>query len=193
MERVSKTMQTAKGDARERAGSVATAACIYRSQGVGGFYRGLAAYVVLCLKPAIQYAVFEQLKRSLLGRRRQAAEAQGAAKTALSAAEAFLLGALARAVSTLVVYPYIRAKVLAQAQTKASSNLEEAGGAAKTPPSISETLGGIVADEGPVGLYRGVQPELARGMLSSAVMLMVKERIHEVSRAVVLAPKRESS
>ena len=49
-------------------------------------YKGIQAYVVLCLKPALQYTIFEQVKAVIVKTRRS---------KHLSAAEAFLLGMIA--------------------------------------------------------------------------------------------------
>jgi adenine nucleotide transporter 17 len=81
---------------------------------------------------------------------------------------------MARAIATFFVYPFIRAKVMAQA--------------ASTEPrskSISGSLKGILATEGVAGLYRGVKPELFRGMLSAAIMLMIKERAFSFSKRLI--------
>uniref|UniRef100_A0A7S2D2F3 Uncharacterized protein n=1 Tax=Florenciella parvula TaxID=236787 RepID=A0A7S2D2F3_9STRA len=162
----------------------------------------------------------------------------------LSTVQAFVLGALARAISTLIVYPYIRAKVendkifptftpalalsrrptpncnqivilthsplhpqrtcppakmLTMLKDRASGPkaLEgakaaegEEGGSNEGTDGPSDTVWGTLKpmlEEGNVGnLYRGVGPELFRGMLSSAVMLMVKERIYLVNRRLIM-------
>ena len=70
-----------------------------------GMYKGIQAYTVLCLKPAIQYTVFEQIKQRLL---------RGTQRTSLHAGESFVLGMVARTISTILVFPYVRAKVLMQ-------------------------------------------------------------------------------
>ncbi|CAH0518907.1 unnamed protein product [Peronospora belbahrii] len=107
---------------------------LIKKSGVGGLYKGFGAYFVLCLQPAIQYTVFERLKNVYLLKFKQASQALGAL-------EVFVLGAIARSIATIVLFPYIRAK------------------------------------EGPLALYRGLGPELARGALSSALMLMIKEKV----------------
>jgi len=65
---------------------------VFQEQGVEGLYNGIQAYQVLCLKPAIQYTVYEYCKELvLLGR---------PGEENLGSAEVFLLGMVARAVST---------------------------------------------------------------------------------------------
>ncbi|CAI5731914.1 unnamed protein product [Hyaloperonospora brassicae] len=145
-----------------------------KESGVSGLYKGLGACFVLCLQPAIQYTVFERLKVLYVRRFKQAAQALGAL-------EAFVLGALARSIATLVLFPYIRAKVLMQTSHKEVPS-ERAPRAhsrcARTrPATIVSTLQRVYSEEGPRALYRGLGPELTRAALSSALMLMLKEKI----------------
>ncbi|RLN61825.1 hypothetical protein BBJ28_00022895 [Nothophytophthora sp. Chile5] len=144
---------------------------IIGESGLGGLYKGLGAYFVLCLQPAIQYTVFERLKGWYLRRFKQAAQSLGAL-------EAFVLGAVARSIATLVLFPYIRAKVLMQAKKKAAvaeGELPKPSDGKKE--TIASTLQRVYKEEGPLALYRGLGPELTRGALSSALMLMIKEKI----------------
>eukprot|EP00611_Tribonema_gayanum_P005302 TRINITY_DN14537_c0_g1_i1.p1 TRINITY_DN14537_c0_g1~~TRINITY_DN14537_c0_g1_i1.p1 ORF type:complete len:342 (-),score=116.40 TRINITY_DN14537_c0_g1_i1:31-1056(-) len=146
---------------------------ILKTQGWRGLYRGARAYVVLCLKPALQYAIFNRLRGMVLAaaatRQRSGGTAAPAATT-LSAAQAFALGAIARAIATVAVFPFTRAKVLAMTEDGGHS---ESG---KPPPSILQSLVLIARAEGPGALFKGVGPELTRGVLSAALMLMIKER-----------------
>ncbi|GMH94246.1 hypothetical protein TL16_g12852, partial [Triparma laevis f. inornata] len=127
-------------------------------KGLAGMYSGVQAFVVLCLKPAIQYTVFEKVKAVIL------ASKTTATKT-LTAIEAFLLGMVARTVATIIVSPYTRAKVMLQ-----SSSSDE-------KPDIPAMLKKIYEEEGVGGVFQGIGPELTRGVLSAALMLMVKEKI----------------
>jgi len=80
IEVVCKTMQTRKPGKGEAGGGSSgggvgnggvfgVISAILKEKGVGGFYRGLSAYIVLCLKPAIQFTIYEQLRLALLKRR----------------------------------------------------------------------------------------------------------------------------
>jgi hypothetical protein len=77
---------------------------IVSKSGFSSLYSGWAAYIVLCLKPAITYAVFDRLKEIILKRR-------NAVGKTLTALEAFAIGAIARGIATMIVFPYTRAKV----------------------------------------------------------------------------------
>jgi adenine nucleotide transporter 17 len=78
---------------------------VLREHGLLGFFRGFQASLLLCVNPAINYTVFEQLKRRLLS-------STGA--TSLTLLQAFVLGAIGKIVATLITYPWVRAKILLQ-------------------------------------------------------------------------------
>ena len=100
----------------------------------------------------------------------------GSDHSSLHAAEAFFLGMFARIVATMLTYPYLRAKVMLQ------SNIISDGNKKKTiPQMIAEQL----STGGVGGLYQGIGPELTRGVFSAALMMMVKERIGVVVKAMI--------
>ncbi len=145
----------------------------------GGLWRGWRVYAFLCCQPAIQFVLFERLKG-----------ASGA--TSLSALHAFLLGAIARAVAILLTFPFTRARTILQTAKDKEDD--------KTPKGVVALLAQLIKQvslfvffirfffllllfffkkkkDGFFSLYRGFGPELVRGVLSSAVMLMIKERV----------------
>lgn len=165
---------------------------VLKESGVAGFYKGFQAYFVLCLQPAIQYTVFERVKEIYLRR-------AGDAAKSLTALEAFLLGAIARSIATLLLFPYIRAKVLVQSKNKkkhAAAGIEGAkkeDEADKKEDGIVDTLKRVYNEEGPLALYTGLTPELTKGALSSALMLMIKEKIQTyITLALILASMQAS-
>lgn len=132
-------------------------------------YKGIGAYYVLCFKPALQYTVYEQVKQIILKRSH---------KTSLSAVEAFVLGMFARTISTVLVFPFVRAKVLLQTSGKTNS----ANPDALTQRNVTSVLHQVYQEQGLSGLFQGLGPELTRGIFSSALMLMIKERLAVVVR-----------
>ncbi|GAB9467361.1 hypothetical protein Gpo141_00004709 [Globisporangium polare] len=165
MEVIATRLQTGAGSG----GVLQIIKSVLEESGARGFYKGFQAYFVLCLQPAIQYTVFERVKELYLRRFKQASKSLGAL-------EAFVLGALARSVATLLLFPYIRAKVIVQSKKKqkvVSGDLEKG----EKEEGIVGTLQRVYKDEGALSLYRGLGPELTKGALSSAFMLMIKEKI----------------
>jgi solute carrier family 25 (peroxisomal adenine nucleotide transporter), member 17 len=123
------------------------------------FYKGLSAYYLLCFKPALQYTFYEQVKAAWLH--------SNACKT-LTSPQAFFLGMMARAVATILIFPFLRAKVLLQTQQLQHGTT--------TGSSMCSVLWEQYKVEGLPGLFLGLGPELTRGVLSAAIMLTIKER-----------------
>jgi len=136
-----------------------------------GMYKGIQAYTVLCLKPALQYTVFEQVKATVVAPR---------TNKNLTAAEAFVLGMVARTISTVCIFPYIRAKVV----------LQTSSAGALGQRSIPEMLSQMYSEGGFTAWFQGLGPELTRGIFSSALMLMMKEQIGQVVQAALEPPKQ---
>lgn len=137
-------------------------------EGPSSLWRGWRAYIFLCSQPAIQFVAFERMK--------------GGA-TSVSAWRAFWLGALARALAVLLTFPFTRARTIIQAQEgnkKKDDDAKEGNGGSGSggSKSILGLLLQLVREEGVGSLYRGLYPELLRGVLSSAIMLSVKERVN---------------
>jgi solute carrier family 25 (peroxisomal adenine nucleotide transporter), member 17 len=131
-----------------------------------GMYKGIQAYTILCLKPALQYTIFEKVKATIVSHRRDGR---------LIAVEAFVLGMLARTISTVVIYPFIRAKVVLQ-----TSSCNQTG------RSIPRMLLDMYNVDGLFSWFQGLGPELARGVLSSALMLMIKDQIGNVVKKMLV-------
>jgi hypothetical protein len=146
-------------------------------KGIRGMYKGIQAYTVLCLKPAIQYTVFEQIKQRLL---------KGTRRTSLHAGESFVLGMVARTISTILVFPYVRAKVLLQT-TNSTTTISN------NDSSILSFLLKLHQQQGFSALFQGLGPELTRGVLSSALMLMIKEQIASLVHASLYGNNNKNS
>jgi len=134
--------------------------------GLLGFYKGIVAMLILTIKPGLQLAVFESVKQRLLVWRRDASPMKGL--DALSGVQAFLLGALSRAVATILVFPYIRGKVLLQRGEKAHGN---------PLVSLHRVMLRCAQQQGIIGLYQSMPQELMRATLSAALMFAVRERL----------------
>lgn len=167
-------------------------------------YKGIGAYALLCFKPAIQYTVYEQVKAALLLSRQQRQQNHSSSSnTSLSALEAFALGMMARVVATVLVFPFLRAKVLLQTSKPTSNKSNDTSAAAAkgasspadSDPRKNDTNNNnntirVLREQwqnaGFAGLYQGIGPELTRGIFSAALMLMIKERIAVLVRERLL-------
>jgi len=77
---------------------------IVSEQGWTALWTGLRPSLVLVVNPAITYGFFEKMKSILLARQKS-----------LNALEVFIIGAIAKAIATVITYPYIMVKVKMQA------------------------------------------------------------------------------
>ncbi|KAG6124512.1 hypothetical protein E4U38_008427 [Claviceps purpurea] len=155
---VTTRQQTAR--AVERQSLLATAREVVEGpDGVSGLWRGLKASLLLVVNPAITYGAYERLRVMFLKD-----------KVNLRPWETFLLGALSKAMATIVTQPLIVAKVGLQ-----STPL----GTRKGQPfkSFVEVMQFVVEHEGPLALFKGIGPQIFKGLLVQGVLMMTKERV----------------
>jgi len=136
--------------------------------------------LVLCLNPAMSFTAFEQLKGILLNILRRYWQCR-AGQELLSWSQAFAVGVLAKALTLCTVYPLIRGKFLLQARDTGSAGL-------------FQVLQEAVAGGGVLCLYRGLGAQLSKSLLSSALLLAIKERTETQWQNLIIgsAPQRES-
>ncbi|KAA8545101.1 hypothetical protein F0562_019885 [Nyssa sinensis] len=150
-------------------------------------FDGLGISLILTSNPAIQYTVFDQLKQRVLKGKWNKTD-KGSSPEALSAFSAFLLGAISKSIATFLTYPAIRCKVMIQA---ADSNDDGAkNGGRKSRKTISGVLYAIWRKEGVLGFFKGLQAQILKTVLSSALLLMIKEKIASTAWFLILAIRR---
>lgn len=82
----------------------------------------------------------------------------------------FLLGALSNALATLPLYPLVLIKALSQSGAgRRKCKSKEDGGLIKAAQKI-------VQAEGIAGLYKGLEGQLLKGLVSQGVMMLIKQR-----------------
>lgn len=151
-------------------------------------YDGLAISLILTANPSIQYTVFDQLKQKMLkGKMRKKRDSESSPE-ALSAFSAFVLGAVSKCIATCVTYPAVRCKVTIQSAESQDDVKNEAQ--VKSRKTISGALYTIWKREGLLGFYKGLQAQILKTVLSSALHLMVKEKISKATWVVLLAIRR---
>ncbi|KAI8998036.1 mitochondrial carrier domain-containing protein [Gaertneriomyces semiglobifer] len=147
-----------------------TMRAIVRDEGLAGLWRGLQASLVLCVNPAITYGMFERLKTLAL-------ERSGNVNGVLTAGQTFVIGALSKALATIVTYPYIMAKV--RMQWKPPKNVEglsQKEVEAITYKSSIDILQKVMKKEGLKGWYKGLQPQIVKAVLCQAVLFVCKDQ-----------------
>lgn len=154
---VTTRQQTA--DKNDRKGLLATAREVVEGpDGVTGLWRGLKASLVLVVNPAITYGAYERLKNIIYP-----------GKVNLKPHEAFLLGAMSKSLATIATQPLIVAKVGLQSKPPPVRN-------GKPFKSFGEVMKFIIEREGPLGLFKGIGPQILKGLLVQGILMMTKER-----------------
>jgi hypothetical protein len=144
----------------ERKGLIATGQEVINSEdGWTGLWRGLKASLVLVVNPAITYGAYQRLRDQLYP-----------GKKTLRPAEAFLLGALSKMLATIATQPLIVAKVGLQSKPPPARN-------GKPFKTFGEVMQYIIQHEGPFGLFKGIGPQILKGLLVQGFLMMTKERI----------------
>ncbi|XP_058192663.1 peroxisomal adenine nucleotide carrier 1-like [Rhododendron vialii] len=151
-------------------------------------FSALDISLLLTANPSIQYTVFDQLKQRLLKGKRSKKNDTELSSESLSAFSAFLLGAVSKCVATCLTYPAIRCKVMIQAAESDEDGTRIAQ--PKSRKSISDAILMIWEREGPLGFFKGLQSQILKTVLSSALLLMVKEKITKTTWVLMLALQR---
>ncbi|PYH82932.1 mitochondrial carrier [Aspergillus uvarum CBS 121591] len=147
-------------DKSERKGLVETGREIVNSEdGWTGLWRGLKASLILVINPAITYGAYQRLKDVLFP-----------GKTNLKPWEAFLLGALSKTLATIATQPLIVAKVGLQSRPPP-------GREGKPFKTFSEVMRYIIKNEGALSLFKGIGPQITKGLLVQGLLMMTKERV----------------
>jgi hypothetical protein len=143
----------------ERKGLFATAKDVIDSEdGWSGLWRGLKASLVLVVNPSITYGAYQRLKVLLYPN-----------KTQLRPHEAFLLGAISKTLATIATQPLIVAKVGLQSKPPPARN-------DKPFKSFIEVMTYIIEHEGVMSLFKGIAPQILKGLLVQGILMMTKER-----------------
>lgn len=77
---------------------------------------------------------------------------------------------MSKSLATLVTQPLIVAKVGLQSRPPPARK-------GKPFKSFIEVMRFIIEKEGPLGLYKGVAPQLLKGLLVQGILMMTKERV----------------
>ncbi|KAL7516774.1 hypothetical protein ACHAWX_001754 [Stephanocyclus meneghinianus] len=161
---------------------------IAHSEGVSQLWNGTWTSLLLVSNPIIQHFLYERMRSWLLGRRREHRrrdeEANAVRLLTLTPPEAFVFGALAKTVATVVTYPLQLAQVLLRLQTKrigrcSNEDKDDANNLALKEPTYRGTIdclcqqftrGGIPA------LFHGMNAKLLQTVLTSALTFLTYEQ-----------------
>ena len=155
---------------------------VSRTLGLRHLWQGTSASLLLVSNPVLQFFCYEQVKLLRLSSLQRSSPNQPG-KPNLSPLEAFLLGALAKAVATVSTYPLQLAQAVLRMQKKrqnshdaASSNDVQARLPA-TSKGVFQCLMSIYARDGFRGLYTGMNAKLLQTVLTAAFTFLTYEQI----------------
>ncbi|KAL6581779.1 NAD(+) salvage pathway protein [Orobanche minor] len=151
-------------------------------------FDGLGISLLLTANPSIQYTVFDQLKSRMLKGNMRKQKGDVSSQEALSAFSAFVLGAVSKCIATCLTYPAIRCKVMIQA-AKSDEN-EEGKTKSQSRKTVTGTVYSIWEKEGISGFFKGLQAQMLKTVLTSALLLMIKEKITKTTWVLMIALRR---
>lgn len=138
---------------------------IVNEEGVGALWNGTFPSLLLVLNPAIQFMIYEGLKRQLK---------RGALQD-LSSVEVFLIGAVAKAIATTVTYPLQTVQsILRFGQLKQPTDGSQLLNSLR---SVKCLLINRVRKYGLLGLFKGLEAKLLQTVLTAALMFLLYEKI----------------
>lgn len=151
---------------------------IYVHDGIAGFWKGLSVSLVLCINPSITYGSYERLKQVLFNN-----------KQFLGPLESFSLGMLAKSMATLATQPLIVSKAMLQKKLHKPPAGKLPNGKISIQPHPEEEEEEIKFDSFTValthlwqteklrGLYKGVAPQLIKGVIVQGLLFMFKDQL----------------
>ncbi|XP_077395905.1 peroxisomal membrane protein PMP34 [Festucalex cinctus] len=138
---------------------------ITRDEGVGALWNGIFPSLLLVLNPAIQFMIYEGLKRQL----------RKGVPRELASFEVFVIGAVAKAVATTVTYPLQTIQsILRFGQFNKSTSKSTLLSSLMTVKSL---LINRVRKFGLLGLFKGLEAKLLQTVLTAALMFLLYEKI----------------
>ena len=143
---------------------------IYREEGIGGFYKGMAASYWGCTEGAIQFILYEKIKGKLLDQQNARRLQHGLEPTdKLPKLTYFCSAAVAKGVAAMATYPHEVARTRLREQAR--------DGVFKYT-GMWQTIGLIGKEEGRNGLYGGMSVHLAKVVPNSAIMFLTYEVVN---------------
>lgn len=163
----------------EKKGLIETGKEVVNSEdGWTGLWRGLKASLILVVNPAITYGAYQRLKDIIFPGKNNLKPWEAFRKLRMSFDRArrwrltgiAVLGALSKSLATVATQPLIVAKVGLQSRPPP-------GREGKPFKTFGEVMRYIIEKEGPLSLFKGIGPQITKGLLVQGLLMMTKERM----------------
>jgi len=145
---------------RSYAGYGDAVSSIFKKEGIAGFYKGIVASYWGCAEGAIQFLIYEQLKKKM----KQSSSSKPPSKLQL-----FCSAAVAKGIAAVVTYPHEVARTRLREQAR-EGVFRYSG--------MWQTIGLIAKEEGRSGLYGGMGVHLMKVVPNSAIMFLTYEVVN---------------
>jgi len=160
---------------------------IAQIEGIRSLWKGTLTSLLLVSNPVIQFFFYGQLKQYILLRNRRVRRIRSL--ISLSPLEAFVIGAIAKAISTILTYPLQLTQVLLRLQ---SNNGKEQ---LDHRPYLNtlDCLIRLSREQGSSGLFTGMKAKLLQTTLTAAFTFLSYEQILRVVHSTFLIITSEST
>ncbi|AGO11807.1 AaceriADR036Cp [[Ashbya] aceris (nom. inval.)] len=162
------TRQQTRGQAAGAADMRTVAREVYEENGWRGFWAGLKVSLVLTVNPSITYATYERLREALFPTPASSTHLVDSAAL-LSPGQNFVLGVLSKIVSTVITQPLIIAK----------ASLQRTGSCFQ---DFHQVLQHLYSTEGPLSLWKGLGPQITKGVIVQGLLFMFKGELTKMLR-----------
>jgi len=143
---------------------------ILKEDGIGGFYRGITASYWGCAEGAIQFLIYEKMKKRVLDKQNEKNKALGLPQTTRhTKLSLFYTAALAKGIAATATYPHEVARTRLREQAR--QGVFRYNG-------MWQTIGLIAKEEGRSGLYAGMGVHMMKVVPNSAIMFLTYEVVN---------------
>ncbi|XP_018801873.1 PREDICTED: peroxisomal membrane protein PMP34 [Bactrocera latifrons] len=147
---------------------------VAKTEGIRGLWSGTIPSLMLVSNPALQFMMYELLKRNLT-------KFTG---TEISSLGFFLIGALAKAFATVLTYPLQLVQTKQRHRTNTTQENNKSAPASNDASMMAIMLN-ILQHQGFKGLFRGLEAKILQTVLTAALMFMIYENISSTVKVLL--------
>lgn len=151
---------------------------VLEHDGISGLWKGLRVSLVLCINPSITYGSYERLKQIIY-----------ANKEYLGPLESFSIGVIAKSMATLATQPLIVSKAMLQKKSHVKPG--EIDNEDVKFDNFQDALAHLWHTEKFAGLYKGIAPQLVKGVFVQGLLFMFKDQIDLVFLSLLRIAKKK--